>query len=64
MVVHGAHQAHDGDEQQEDAHGDHPANDVDAGHQAEALPPCCYTNQEQPHQLEKGRRVGRYVRSS
>lgn len=56
MVVHGANEADDGDEQEEDAHGDHPPNDVDAGHQAEALPPCCYTNQQQPHQLDTGRK--------
>lgn len=56
MVVHGANKADDGDEQEEDAHGDHPPNDVDAGHQAEALPPCCYTDQQQPHQLDTGRK--------
>lgn len=56
MVVHGANEADDGNEQEEDAHGDHPPDDVDAGHQAEALPPCCYTNQQQPHQLDTGRK--------
>lgn len=41
-----------GDEQQEDAHCDDPSDDVDARYQAEPLPPCCYSNQQQAHQLE------------
>lgn len=44
-------EADDGDEQQEEADSDHASDDVDAGDDAEALPPHCYTNQEQPHQL-------------
>lgn len=51
-------QAHDGDKQQEDAHGNHPSDDVDAGHQTKAFPPCCYTNQQQADQLRStGRRL-------
>lgn len=51
-------QAHDGDEQQEDAHGDHPSDDVDAGHQAEALPPCRYADEQQADQLRStGRKL-------
>lgn len=44
-------QAHDSDEQQEDAHGDDPSDDVDAGHQPEAFPPCCYADKQQADQL-------------
>lgn len=51
-------QAHDGDEQQEDAHGDHPADDVDAGHQPEALPPRRYADEQHADQLRStGRRL-------
>lgn len=50
-MMQGADQAHDGDEQQEDAHGDHPSDDVDAGHQAEALPPGRHADEQQAHQL-------------
>lgn len=56
MVVHRPNEANDGDEQQEDAHCDDPSNDVDARHQAEPLPPCCYPNQQQPDQLKGGRK--------
>ncbi|TNN73354.1 hypothetical protein EYF80_016517 [Liparis tanakae] len=40
VVVDRSDESDDGDEQQEDAHCDDPPDDVDAGHQAEALPPC------------------------
>lgn len=52
VVVDGANEPHNGNEQQEDTHSDHPADDVDAGHQAEALAPCCHSDEQQPHQLE------------
>lgn len=48
----GSNEANDGDEQQEKAHGNHASDDVDAGDDPEALPPSCYTNQEQSHQLK------------
>lgn len=51
MVMQRPDQAHDGDEQQEDAHGDHPADDVDAGHQPEALPPRRYADEQHADQL-------------
>lgn len=44
VVVHRSDEAHNGDEQQEDAHSDDPSDDVDARHQAEPLPPCCYSD--------------------
>lgn len=44
VVVDGSDQSHDGNEQQEDAHRDDPSNDVDARHQAIALPPRCYSD--------------------
>lgn len=53
-------EAHNGDEQQEDAHRDHAADDVDAGHQAEALPPRRYANEQQADQLRsRGRKSSR-----
>ena len=61
MVVYRADESHNGDEQQEDAHRDDPSDDVDARHQAEALPPCCYSDQQQPDQLKgaEGRKLTR-----
>lgn len=50
-MVQRPNQADDGDEQQEDAHGDHSTDDVDAGHQAKALPPRRYANEQQADQL-------------
>lgn len=49
VVVHCSNEAYNGDEQQEDAHCNDASNDVDTGHQAEALPPCCYCNQQQSY---------------
>lgn len=51
VVVYCANESYNGDEQQEDAHRDDPSNNVNARHQAEPLPPCCYSNQQQPDQL-------------
>lgn len=51
VVVYRSDEAYDGNEQQEDPHSDDPPDDVDAGHQAEALPPCCYGYEQQPHEL-------------
>lgn len=56
VVMHRADEAHDGDEQQEDAHRDHPSDDVDARHQAEPLPPCCDSDQQQADELEEAER--------
>lgn len=49
VVVYRADESDDSDEQQEDAHRDDPSDDVDARHQAEPLPPCCYSDQQQPN---------------
>lgn len=51
-MVNGSDEANDGDEQQEDAHRYDASDDVDAGHQAEAFPPDCHSNEQQPNQLE------------
>lgn len=50
-MVNGSDEPHDGDQQQKEAHGDHAADDVDAGDNAKAFPPCCYNNEQQAHQL-------------
>lgn len=55
-------QADDGDEQQEDAHRDHPSDDVDAGHQPEALPPRRHADEQQADQLRGQRRAVNGVR--
>lgn len=44
VVVNRSDESNNSDEQQEDAHRDDAADDVDAGHQAEPLPPCCYSD--------------------
>lgn len=61
VVVHRPDESDDGNEQQEDAHCDDPSDDVDARHQAESLPPCCYGNQQQADQLKgaEGRKLTR-----
>lgn len=50
VVVDGSDEAHDGDEQQEEAHRNHSPDDVDTGHQTEAFPPGSHSDQQQPHQ--------------
>lgn len=59
VVVHGSDQSYNSDEQQEDAHRNDPSDNVDAGHQAVALPPCRDSDQQQPDQLKgaKGKRL-------
>lgn len=59
VVVHGSDQSYNSDEQQEDAHCNDPSDNVDAGHQAVALPPCRDCDQQQPNQLKgaKGKRL-------
>ena len=51
VVAGGRDESDDGDEEDEDAHGDHPTDDVDAGDGAIAFPPRCHTHQQQAHQL-------------
>lgn len=51
VVVNCSDESHDGDEQQEEAHCDDSSDDVDARHQAEPLPPCCHSDQQQADQL-------------
>lgn len=48
-MIEGSNEANDGDEQQENTHSDHTANDVDAEDDAESFGPGCYPNQQQPH---------------
>jgi len=50
-MVDGSNEPHNGDQKQKEAHGNHAANDVDAGDDAKAFPPCCYYNQQKTHQL-------------
>lgn len=54
-MVYRADESHDGDEQQEDAHSDDASDDMDTRHQAEALPPCCDRDEQQPDQLQEER---------
>ena len=51
VVAGGRDESDDGDEEDEDAHGDHPTDDVDAGDGAIAFPPRCHGDEEQAHQL-------------
>lgn len=52
VMMDGSNESHNGDQQQKEAHGNHAADDVDAGDNAKAFPPCCYDNQQETHQLE------------
>ncbi|MEQ2212462.1 hypothetical protein XENOCAPTIV_031037 [Xenoophorus captivus] len=58
VVVYCSDESYDGDEQQEDAHCYDAADDMDARHQAETLPPCCNCNEQEPNQLESQKERG------
>lgn len=50
-MMNGTNKTHNGDEQQEDTNSYNTSDDVDAGHYAKALSPCCHSYQQQAHQL-------------
>lgn len=56
-MVDSTHQSSHGDEKKEDPHGNDSSDDVDAGHQAQALPPSSHSNEQQAHQLQEAERV-------
>lgn len=56
VVLQGAAQPHEGHQEEEGAHADDSRHHIDAGHQAEPLPPGCHSNQQQAHQLRRRRR--------
>lgn len=56
VMMDGSNESHNGDQQQKEAHGNHAADDVDAGDNAKAFPPCCYDNQQETHQLRRKKR--------
>ena len=53
VVLQGAAQPHDGDQEQERAHADDPRHHPDAGDQAEPFPPGRHAHQQQTHQLRR-----------
>lgn len=53
VVLQGAAQPHDGDQEQEHAHADDPRHHPDAGDQAEPFPPGRHAHQQQAHQLRR-----------
>lgn len=57
VVAGGADQSEDGDEENKDTYGNHPANDVDAGNNAIAFPPRCHSNEEKAHKLRMDQRA-------
>lgn len=57
VVLQGTAQAHEGDEEQEDAHADDACHHPDARDQAEPFPPGCHSDQQQTHQLRKGEKT-------
>lgn len=53
VVLQGAAQPHQSNQEQEDANADDPSHHADAGDQAEPFPPGCHSNQQQTHQLSR-----------
>lgn len=53
MVIDSTHQPSHGDEKEEDSHSNDSSDDVDAGHQTEALTPSSHSNEQQAYQLQE-----------
>lgn len=53
MVVDSTYQPSNRDEKKEDSHCNNSSDDMDAGHQTQALSPCSYSNEQQAYQLWK-----------
>lgn len=59
MVLHGSDEADQRHEEQEHPHSDDSAHHLEAGHQAEPLPPRSDANHQQTHHLEMEGRTDR-----
>lgn len=52
-MVDSAHQPSNRDEKKEDSHRDDSSDDVDAGHQTQALGPRSHSNEQEAYQLQE-----------
>lgn len=52
-MVDSTYQSSNRDEKKEDSHCNDSSDDMDAGHQTQALSPCSHSNEQQAYQLRK-----------
>lgn len=56
-MVDSTHQSNHCDEEKEDSYSNDSSNDVDVGHQTQALAPSSHSNEQQAHQLQETNRL-------